>query len=270
MPLHIMLIALVFLLVLSGFFSLSETSMMAINRYRLRHLAKQGHRGARLTIKLLDHTDRLLGVILLGNNLLNTASATLVAIIVATLFAHDDFALLMGTIAVTFAILVFSEITPKVIAAAPDQEVPGHLRIPALQSGYTRRRLIAEIIFPRLTVTGSGGFVERVLGVGRSTWFWSSGACLFVNRDLFLEIGGFDERLFMYMEDVAFGKAAYKNGYEIRATGTSFIHKMSTGSEISNRERVRHLTRARIKFARENYRVVGPIALLIGKIKGIF
>jgi Mg2+/Co2+ transporter CorB len=64
MPLHIMLIALVFLLVLSGFFSLSETSMMAINRYRLRHLAKQGHRGARLTIKLLDHTDRLLGVIL--------------------------------------------------------------------------------------------------------------------------------------------------------------------------------------------------------------
>lgn len=123
MPLHIMLIALVFLLVLSGFFSLSETSMMAINRYRLRHLAKQGHRGARLTIKLLDHTDRLLGVILLGNNLLNTASATLVAIIVATLFAHDDFALIMGTIAVTFAILVFSEITPKVIAAAYPERI---------------------------------------------------------------------------------------------------------------------------------------------------
>jgi len=123
MPLHIMLIALVFLLVLSGFFSLSETSMMAINRYRLRHLAKQGHRGARLTMKLLDKTDRLLGVILLGNNLLNTASATLVAIIVATLFAHDDFALLMGTIAVTFAILVFSEITPKVIAAAYPERI---------------------------------------------------------------------------------------------------------------------------------------------------
>lgn len=123
MPLHIMLIALVFLLILSGFFSLSETSMMAINRYRLRHLAKQGHRGARLTIKLLDHTDRLLGVILLGNNLLNTASATLVAIIVATLFAHDDFALFMGTIAVTFAILVFSEITPKVIAAAYPERI---------------------------------------------------------------------------------------------------------------------------------------------------
>ena len=118
MPLHLMLIGLVFLLILSGFFSLSETSMMAINRYRLRHLAKQGHRGARLTVKLLEKTDRLLGVILLGNNLLNTASATLVAIIVATLFAQDDFALFLGTIAVTFAILIFSEITPKVIAAS--------------------------------------------------------------------------------------------------------------------------------------------------------
>lgn len=138
MPLHIMLIALVFLLVLSGFFSLSETSMMAINRYRLRHLAKQGHRGARLTIKLLDKTDRLLGVILLGNNLLNTASATLVAIIIGALFAHDDFALLMGTIAVTFAILVFSEITPKVIAAAYPERI-------ALASSYVLTPLL--IIF---------------------------------------------------------------------------------------------------------------------------
>ncbi|SEF42320.1 HlyC/CorC family transporter [Nitrosomonas ureae] len=123
MPLHIMLIILVILLVVSGFFSLSETSMMAINRYRLRHLAKQGHRGARLTIKLLEKTDRLLGVILLGNNLLNTASATLVAVIVATLFVQDEFALFMGTIAVTFAILVFSEITPKVIAAAYPERI---------------------------------------------------------------------------------------------------------------------------------------------------
>ena len=123
MPLHLMLIGLVFPLILSGFFSLSETSMMAINRYRLRHLAKQGHRGARLTVKLLEKTDRLLGVILLGNNLLNTASATLVAIIVATLFAQDDFALFLGTIAVTFAILIFSEITPKVIAAAYPERI---------------------------------------------------------------------------------------------------------------------------------------------------
>ncbi len=117
-PLHILLVILAVLLILSGFFSLSETSMMAINRYRLKHLAKQGHRGARLTSKLLEKTDRLLGVILLGNNLLNTASATLVAVIIANFFGQHEMALVIGTVAVTFAILIFSEITPKVIAAA--------------------------------------------------------------------------------------------------------------------------------------------------------
>lgn len=140
LPLPVMLIALMFLLILSGFFSLSETSMMAINRYRLRHLAKQGHRGAQLTIKLLDKTDRLLGVILLGNNLLNTASATLVAILVATFFEHDDFALFIGTVAVTFAILIFSEITPKVIAATYPERI-------ALASSYILTPLLA-IFYP--------------------------------------------------------------------------------------------------------------------------
>lgn len=122
-PLYILLIILFILLIVSGFFSLSETSMMAINRYRLKHLAKQGHRGARLTVNLLDKTDRLLGVILLGNNLLNTASATLVAVIIAMLFGQDELALLIGTICVTFAILIFSEITPKVIAAAYPERI---------------------------------------------------------------------------------------------------------------------------------------------------
>jgi len=122
-PLYILLIILFLLLILSGFFSLSETSMMAINRYRLKHMAKQGHRGARLTSRLLDKTDRLLGVILLGNNLLNTASATLVAVIIAMFFGQDELALLIGTICLTFAILIFSEITPKVIAAAYPERI---------------------------------------------------------------------------------------------------------------------------------------------------
>ncbi|PSJ18305.1 HlyC/CorC family transporter [Nitrosomonas supralitoralis] len=151
MPLHIMLIALVILLILSGFFSLSETSMMAINRYRLKHLAKQGHHGARLTLKLLEKTDRLLGVILLGNNLLNTASATIVAVIIASLFAQDDFALIMGTVGVTFAILVFSEITPKVIAAAYPERI-------ALAASYVLTPLLIIfypiVWFVNLFVTG--------------------------------------------------------------------------------------------------------------------
>src|SRR5690606_34196274 len=97
--------------------------MMAVNRYRLRHLAKQGHRGAQLTIRLLQDTDKLLGVILLGNNLLNTVAATLVAVIVSLFFAHSELALLLGSVVVTLAILIFSEITPKVIAAAYPERI---------------------------------------------------------------------------------------------------------------------------------------------------
>lgn len=140
MPLYVLLIVLVILLILSAFFSLSETSMMAINRYRLKHLAKEGHRGARLTAQLLQNTDRLLGVILLGNNLLNAAAATLVAVIISNFFGHDELALLIGTVSVTFAILVFSEITPKVIAAAYPERI-------ALASSYVLTPLL-KLFYP--------------------------------------------------------------------------------------------------------------------------
>lgn len=110
-------LALVVLLVLSGCFSMSETVMMAANRYRLRSLASQDHRGAILALDLLAHTDRLLGVILLFNNLVNTAAATLVSVITMELFGDERWALGVATLLVTFAILVFAEITPKVIGA---------------------------------------------------------------------------------------------------------------------------------------------------------
>lgn len=139
-PLSLLLAILALLLILSGFFSLSETSMMAINRYRLKHLAKQGHRGARLTTQLLANTDRLLGVILLGNNLLNSAAATLVAVIISAFFAHNEFALLVGTICVTLAILIFSEITPKVIAATYPEKI-------ALTTSYALTPLL-KIFYP--------------------------------------------------------------------------------------------------------------------------
>lgn len=91
--------------------------MMAANRYRLRHQAKEGHRGARMVLALLDRTDKLLGVILLFNNLVNSAAAMLVSVITITLFGEDEWALGAGTLAITFAILVFSEISPKIIGA---------------------------------------------------------------------------------------------------------------------------------------------------------
>lgn len=116
-PLSALLIVLVVLLALSAFFSLSETAMMASNRFRLRHLAKSGHHGAQKATALLDQTDKMLGVILLGNNLVNSAAATLVGVITIALFGEEKWALAAGTLAVTFAILVFSEITPKIIGA---------------------------------------------------------------------------------------------------------------------------------------------------------
>lgn len=117
-PISLQLGALAILLMISAFFSIAETSLMSLNRYRMRHLAKAGHRGARLASTLLSKTDKVLGVILLGNNFANAASATLVTIITVELFGEGQLALMLGTLSVTFAILVFSEISPKVIAAA--------------------------------------------------------------------------------------------------------------------------------------------------------
>ena len=114
-PLSWQLGALALLLLLSAFFSIAETSMMAINRYRLKAMVKLGRRGAARTAELLGRTDKLLGIILLGNNLINAAAATLVGVITINLFGEDRVALGLGTLAVTFLILVFSEITPKVV-----------------------------------------------------------------------------------------------------------------------------------------------------------
>jgi Mg2+/Co2+ transporter CorB len=138
-PLSALSITLIVLLALSGFFSLSETAMMASNRFRLRHLAQSGHRGAAKAMALLNSTDKMLGVILLGNNLVNSAAATLVSVIAIELFGDDKWALGIGTLAVTFAILVFSEITPKIIGATYADKlalVLGYVLTPLLRLFY--------------------------------------------------------------------------------------------------------------------------------------
>ena len=124
-----MLIALVVLLVCSGFFSIAETSMMALNRYRLRHLVKEGSRAARLTSQLLENTDTLLGVVLLGNCLINAAVAVIVAEIARRLLGDAEIVLASATGVATFFILVFSEISPKVVGAAYPERI-------ALASSY--------------------------------------------------------------------------------------------------------------------------------------
>ena len=116
-PLNTLGIALAVLLAIAGFFSIAETAMMAVNRYRLKHGAQRGGRGAKLALSLLGRTDALLGVILLGNTLVAAGAATLTAVITKRLFGEGELALAAGTVAISFALLVFSEITPKVVGA---------------------------------------------------------------------------------------------------------------------------------------------------------
>lgn len=157
-PISLQLGALALLLLISGFFSIAETSLMSLNRYRLRHLVKEGHRGAKLASALLAKTDKLLGVILLCNNFANAASATLVTVIVVELFSEGEWALMLGTLAVTFAILVFSEISPKVIAAAHPEKI-------ALFCSYILYPLL-KLLYPAVWfVNLFVGALLRLLGV---------------------------------------------------------------------------------------------------------
>ena len=139
------------LLFLSAGFSASETAMMAINRYRLRHAAETGHRGAMLTQSLLNRTDKLLGVILLGNNLVNIAAATLATIISIRLYGDSDVALSLATLLLTFLILVFSEVTPKVLGASYPERVAypaAYVLMPMLKLAYP------VVLFVNLFVQG--------------------------------------------------------------------------------------------------------------------
>lgn len=123
LPLWAELLALAVLLLISAFFSISETSMMALSRLRLRHLVRSGNRSARRAQALLDRTDRLLGTILLGNNLVNAAATALVTAMAIRFAGNNEWALLVATAVVTFLILVFAEITPKVIGATYPEKI---------------------------------------------------------------------------------------------------------------------------------------------------
>lgn len=126
---------LLLLLVFGAWFSAAETSMMAINRYRLSSLIRKGNRSAKLTGRLLSKVDKLLGSILFGNTLLNVAAAAVTNIVILRLFGASELALLIGTLLITFILLVFSEIMPKILAASHPERI-------ALPSGYLLAPLI--------------------------------------------------------------------------------------------------------------------------------
>ena len=114
-PLAALVGVLFVLLLLSAFFSGSETALMSLNRYKLRHKAQAGHRAARIAEFLLKRPDRLIGLILLGNNAVNISASALVGVVSVRLGGELGFAI--GTAALTLIILIFAETAPKTMAA---------------------------------------------------------------------------------------------------------------------------------------------------------
>jgi Mg2+/Co2+ transporter CorB len=122
-PFWVQFLALALLILCSAFFAMAETALMAANRYRLRHQAKRGSRRAITTLWLLDRTDKLLSLVLIANTLFNAAATALVTSIAIQAFGHDDNVITLSTGAVAFLLIVFAEISPKVIGATFPEKI---------------------------------------------------------------------------------------------------------------------------------------------------
>ncbi|WP_180728958.1 HlyC/CorC family transporter [Paraburkholderia sp. PGU19] len=123
LPLWAQIGAVVLLLICSSFFSITETAMMAINRHRLKHLATKGALGAKTTQGLLARTDELLSAVLIGNNLFNTIIPVLTTSIALHTFGSNNVVLSIATGIVAFLIIVFAEITPKIVGATFPEKI---------------------------------------------------------------------------------------------------------------------------------------------------
>jgi Mg2+/Co2+ transporter CorB len=119
---QMLFITLGILILISAYFSGSETGMMSLNRYRLRHLEKEKHKGARRVSKLLKRPDRLIGLILIGNNLVNIAAAS-IATVIGIRYFGDVYGMLVSTVVLTLVILIFAEVTPKTLAALYPEKI---------------------------------------------------------------------------------------------------------------------------------------------------
>ena len=120
-PVSVLFLALALLILLSAFFSSSETAMMAVNRYRIKNRAAAGHRSAKLVFHLLESPDKLLGTILFGNNVANIAASTLATVVGLRLFG--DAGLAYAPIALVFVVLIFAEVAPKTLAAINPEKI---------------------------------------------------------------------------------------------------------------------------------------------------
>ncbi|MEE1676358.1 CNNM domain-containing protein [Agarivorans aestuarii] len=151
-----LLLLLAFLIICSAFFSSSETGMMSLNRYRLRHLVNTKHKAASRVDKLLERPDRLIGLILIGNNLVNIFASAIATIIGLRLFG--DVGVAIATLALTFVILIFAEVTPKTMAALYPEKI-------AFPASILLRPLM-KLLFPFIWATnGVTNGLLRLLGV---------------------------------------------------------------------------------------------------------
>ncbi|MEE8495155.1 MAG: HlyC/CorC family transporter [Xanthomonadales bacterium] len=159
-PLGSLYITLVILIIFSGFFSSSETGLMALNKYRLRHFAKQGHRGARTAQKLLQKPDRLIGLILLGNNLVNILAASIATVIGIRLFGPNG--IWIASMVMTVVILIFAEVAPKTVAAVHPERI-------AFPASYILTILL-KVLYPLVwLVNGLANLVLRPFKVRTNT-----------------------------------------------------------------------------------------------------
>lgn len=149
---------LVILIILSGFFSSSETGLIALNRYKLKHLAKSGHRGARLAKTLLNKPDRLIGLILFGNNLVNVLASFIVSMLTLRLLGDGSLAFWISAIGFTFVLLIFAELAPKTMAVV----YPEKIAFPASFVLTPMLKLLYPVI---LTINFTANTLLRLFGV---------------------------------------------------------------------------------------------------------
>ncbi|WP_455222848.1 HlyC/CorC family transporter [Kaarinaea lacus] len=155
-PLSILFGVLILLILLSAFFSGSETGLVSLNRYRLRHLSKENHHGALRASKLLDKPDRLIGLILLGNNFVNILASSIATIIALRLWGEAGIAIAAGIL--TLVILIFAEVAPKTLAVLH----PERIAFPATLILAPLLKLLYPIVW-LVNVIANG--VLRLLGV---------------------------------------------------------------------------------------------------------
>jgi Mg2+/Co2+ transporter CorB len=153
---RLLLGALIALIFISAFFSGSETAMVALNRYRLRHLARQGHKGARRVEALQNRMDKLLSTVLVGNNFANIYAATLATLLAISWFGETGAA--FAPLVLSIVVLIFAEVTPKVFAASHPERF-------ALPASLLLTPLMWLLTPLNWLINGISNLVLRLLGI---------------------------------------------------------------------------------------------------------